>query len=604
MDEKHFKERTPNETISILRKILKENGIVLQELWAERSAVDTYSLRLVIEGTNIGTNGKGITKELATASAYAEFFERFQNRALADFKFQKKHDFYVSKDETIKSSKELICENSKFIRQYMDMLGLGNESVQNRMEWLETREIRDRLEYNLNKEYVTLPYLNLNDNDIEYLPYSICKMLYSSNGMCAGNSVEEAIVQGISEIIERYVQKRIILEAPTLPDIPEKYLQKFPYIYERFIKMRKIKGYDFYFKDCSFGGKYPVAALVIIKKGTGSYGIKLGCHPNYGIAMERAITESTQGQDIIDFCNRSHLDFNNQNVKNEKNIINSFKAGRAQYPYQIMGKKPSYEFVEMPNMESISNKKMVQLYVKKITSAGYTIYLRDESKVGFASLQVIIPGISEVITPNENIIKAYNTRLYLNKFLKEPQFIKEKECNYFISTIKFFKGLILEDSISSRYADRYDCSKLPGENIQSSSEYFALLCYVYLEQYQEAAKMCKVIINKAKTFAVDSKQKIYYKALYYYLTARGNKESHKSALEYLKIYFDDDVCVMIDETYKENKEVIHKMYPNIKQIPEKYDISKGNYKRVSDLYEKLCEIIIDQTKLKKLLIKS
>ena len=51
----------------------------MKEIWSEKSTVDTYSLRLVIEGTDIGTNGKGISKELATASAYAEFFERFQN---------------------------------------------------------------------------------------------------------------------------------------------------------------------------------------------------------------------------------------------------------------------------------------------------------------------------------------------------------------------------------------------------------------------------------------------------------------------------------------------------------------------------------------------
>ena len=80
MDERHFKERTPKETISILKEILKRNNITLKVIWSEKSSVDTYSLRLVIEGTDIGTNGKGISKELATASAYAEFFERLQRR--------------------------------------------------------------------------------------------------------------------------------------------------------------------------------------------------------------------------------------------------------------------------------------------------------------------------------------------------------------------------------------------------------------------------------------------------------------------------------------------------------------------------------------------
>ena len=109
----------------------------------------------------------------------------------------------MTKDEVIKNGEELICDNTEFINQYMNMIGLGDESIQNKIKWLETREIRDRLEYGLDKEYVTLPYFNAYNNSVEYLPYSICKMLYSSNGMCAGNSIEEALVQGISEIIER-----------------------------------------------------------------------------------------------------------------------------------------------------------------------------------------------------------------------------------------------------------------------------------------------------------------------------------------------------------------------------------------------------------------
>ena len=46
--------------------------------------------------------------------------------------------------------------------------------------------------------------------------------------MCAGNSPEEALVQGLSEIIERVVQRRIFTEKPALPDVPEEYIQQFP----------------------------------------------------------------------------------------------------------------------------------------------------------------------------------------------------------------------------------------------------------------------------------------------------------------------------------------------------------------------------------------
>ena len=47
------------------------------------------------------------------------------------------------------------------------------------------------------------------------------------------------------------------------------------------------------------GGKYPVAALIILEKNTGKYGIKLGCHPDFGVAMERTFTEAAQKDRIF-----------------------------------------------------------------------------------------------------------------------------------------------------------------------------------------------------------------------------------------------------------------------------------------------------------------
>lgn len=45
-------------------------------------------------------------------------------------------------------------------------------------------------------------------------------------------------------------------------------------------KLKENDRYEYILKDCSFGGKYPVAALIILEKNTGKYGIKLGCHPD------------------------------------------------------------------------------------------------------------------------------------------------------------------------------------------------------------------------------------------------------------------------------------------------------------------------------------
>lgn len=64
-------------------------------------------------------------------------------------------------------------------------------------------------------------------------------MFYGSNGMSAGNTREEALVQGMSEVVERYVQKRIFSDRPALPDIPEDYLRRFEDIYGMYCAIRE-----------------------------------------------------------------------------------------------------------------------------------------------------------------------------------------------------------------------------------------------------------------------------------------------------------------------------------------------------------------------------
>ena len=78
LQERRYKEVAPEETVSKLKELLKKLEIEVEEAWSNESSVGTYSLRICIKGTNMGQNGKGMTKEFAMASAYAEFFERFQ----------------------------------------------------------------------------------------------------------------------------------------------------------------------------------------------------------------------------------------------------------------------------------------------------------------------------------------------------------------------------------------------------------------------------------------------------------------------------------------------------------------------------------------------
>jgi len=75
----HYKEASPVATVERLHTILAENNIPVTESWQETSSIKTNALRVEFKGTGLGANGKGVSKEFARASGYAELFERYQN---------------------------------------------------------------------------------------------------------------------------------------------------------------------------------------------------------------------------------------------------------------------------------------------------------------------------------------------------------------------------------------------------------------------------------------------------------------------------------------------------------------------------------------------
>ena len=112
----HYKQLTPEKTVAFLQSTLADMGVDVTEVWQEESSIGTYALRLIFNGTNIGTNGKGVSKAFAQASAYAELFERYQNDILGPrVSFGNKFPFYIAPEEKILTSKEIVQDDNSFI---------------------------------------------------------------------------------------------------------------------------------------------------------------------------------------------------------------------------------------------------------------------------------------------------------------------------------------------------------------------------------------------------------------------------------------------------------------------------------------------------------
>ena len=224
-----YKETTPEKTLLLLRNILTDMAIQVKEAWQDTGVPNCYSVRLSIKGTPLGTNGKGTSREYALASGYAELFERIQGKILyqGDYSLRasREHGFYVYPDEKFLSAEDILamdCEWHDILLKPLlsDSLSLVLKSLDFDAKTRKLEGIKrwryNTLETDREKDFIALPFYSIKHKDLSYIPISILRTAYGSNGMCAGNTLEEALVQGISENMERYANRHIVENELTL----------------------------------------------------------------------------------------------------------------------------------------------------------------------------------------------------------------------------------------------------------------------------------------------------------------------------------------------------------------------------------------------------
>jgi len=97
---------------------------------------------------------------------------------------------------------------------------------------------------------LALPFINQTNNEQTYIPINILSNLFVSNGLATGNTPNEAKVQALSEIFERYVKIKIIKEGLSLPKFPDDVVKSFPKVYEDVQSLRNL-GYKVEVLDAS-----------------------------------------------------------------------------------------------------------------------------------------------------------------------------------------------------------------------------------------------------------------------------------------------------------------------------------------------------------------
>ena len=376
------KDAQPADTLCRIREILRAHGIQTREQWNDSGVPHCHSVRVMITGTPFGTNGKGVTRELALASGYGELMERLQLGYLTKTDLQK-----AAPQEDAAAGERVMEQELLLSSGVMDPYPALAKAATGAE--LTAQGILSQYADAQGKIPVTGFYSIQRGQEI-FLPTALRRSVYTTNGCAAGNTLEEALVQAISEIVERHYKSRILSECIALPDVSEETLQSYPLIWE-IIQFLRDSQFRVTVKDCSLGGKFPVVCVCLVDRRTGRYHTHFGAFPNFEIALQRTLTESFQGRNLAQIG--QYEDFVTD-AGAPAVLMNELVNGTAE-------KTPAFflaagESRPGAGFEGADNRSLLKECLEFFRDQGLDLWVRDCSCLGFPACQVIIPGYSEI----------------------------------------------------------------------------------------------------------------------------------------------------------------------------------------------------------------
>jgi ribosomal protein S12 methylthiotransferase accessory factor len=590
---KPYKEEKPLITINKIRTILNDLGIFVSEKFIQDG--DYFTCRIVISNDNlmefnIGTNGKGTSIEYAYASAYAEFMERLQNNFLINSFFFSKYynkncafkkqlklenkelDFVFCPDEKIVEVAKMIDENYEI---------LGKFFLINDKDEL-TDFIINILKY---KNAICVPFYNQKNNTTDYLPIVLLFYGTDSNGLCAGNTPEEALIQGISEILERYAIFEVYSNKITPPTIPHDYFMEYP-IYNALKKLEE-KGLELIIKDFSLGKGLPVIGVIVIDKNSRKYNVKIGSDPWPVIALERCLTEFHQsffGIRLINKCDYGDfiekVKYNGLDILDAENInlAKIIKNSTGQWPDSIFSDDFTYEFTGLNFNLGKSNKSDLKYLVQLIDELGSQLYIRDVSYLGFNSYYIVAPGLSHD-KRNKSAYVLYNNLHVLINNINNTSILTKDELTSLLSLLEENYIAIKENYIDFEKLFFYNTDK---EATGLTIDLFLSMASYKLGKIDKAYSYLKNYLNDK-----DLQDYLYfYGCKDYFALLKNGKNSYEIQSYMTKIYGSDLATEVIEDLQDANN--IFKSY-NLQSYFEcnNCDINEFKYFKVADILKNI-----------------
>ncbi|MBL7000338.1 MAG: YcaO-like family protein, partial [Gammaproteobacteria bacterium] len=384
------KDRDLESTIESMLRKLADIGIEIEEVSWLNPVPNVYSVHIRDKACELMfTNGKGATRKACLASALGEYFERLScNYFFADYylgeEFSKAEFVHYPDERWFKVEGESIPD------------GLLDQDLWDYYDPEQQAKPEHLFDVNsgaAERGICALPYTRQRDGEKIWFPVNVIGNIYVSNGMSAGNTQNEARVQSLSEIFERYVKNRIISEGICLPEVPQDVLNRFPKIVE---SIRELESHDYHLRiaDASLGGRYPVMSVTLMNPRDATVYASFGAHPSFEVALERTVTELLQGRGLHQLDDFLPPSMDLDEVADHHNLETHFIDSSGLIAYDFFKSTPDYEFNDWDH--DTDNKDEFEFLCQIIHDLEHDIYISDYEHLGVYACRIIVPGMSDI----------------------------------------------------------------------------------------------------------------------------------------------------------------------------------------------------------------
>ena len=526
-----YKDDAPENTVKKLVTMFNRDFDLTFSSKKSNNGEISHSYVLVNYETGLITNGKGTTEAYALASAYGEFYERFFNLAFMRFGNTTPNDIDEKYPTVYLERKQTIEEIQRIIE-----METGKKEIEMVNQLIRLIDAY----YGFAIDHVPCIHFKNREKEQLYIPVALADFIIGTNGMAAGNSYEEAFVQGFSEILERYAIKELN-NGNIIPDLIGEKVDSA--VYTNFTKKINMIGTVDVF-EFTFERKlhFPVVLLLIIDKKNGIYKFKFGAHCTMYYALERCITEIVQGADLDDF---------NKWIPVERSVALNNGENMAIYT----DGSGALSRIALENLLSVNQtynstwnpKSNIEAY-DKINKSYKDIYVCVQRRNPLYSIEVYIPKLTLILIPTYEklnmLIDEYKiSRLFVD-LIHEKEMTVEKIENVVIQAKNSYKT----DRNLSEIV-KFICPIQKQYLKHISLDDLEMICYLKNEKYDKVSEYFEKKIKTGERSEYNRYAFIYSKY----------KHINKKIPMYIDLCFKNEIRESVSDNFENNYEKVYNL---------------------------------------------